>query len=176
LVRRKTVRTDGAQQTGVAQLRTASLAVEKAIVEANAEAISDIRLAHRTDISRARRLCLALMEELEAVTGERLTVERPCELAEASDAETQGAKATERIRIFLEKAMSLPARVGTLRSLANALKTLVTLERQAWQIDKDGGGGTYDDFLAELYGEGPSETERAATIPISDSECRSQRS
>ncbi len=148
LVRREAVRTDGTQ------LRTASPAAEKVIVEANAQAVADIRLAHRNDISRARRLCLAMAEELEALTGERLTVERLRELIEVVDDETQDAKAIERARAILEKAMSLPMRAGTLKQLTDSLKTLVTLEREAWQVDKDGGGATYDDLLAELYGEG----------------------
>ena len=73
------------------------------------------------------------------------------ELVEAASEEDE--KAIERIRTALDRAISLPMRAGTLKQLTDSLKTLVALEREAWQIDKDAGGATYDDFLAELHGE-----------------------
>ena len=42
------------------------------------------------------------------------------------------------------------------KSLTDSLKTLVTLEREAWQIDKGGGDATYDDLLAVIHGEQPA--------------------
>ncbi|WP_230847636.1 hypothetical protein [Comamonas testosteroni] len=40
-------------------------AAERAVVDANAQAIADVRLAHRRDIHRARRITNALLDELE---------------------------------------------------------------------------------------------------------------
>ena len=42
-----------------------SRAAERAVVDANAQAIADVRLAHRRDIHRARRITNALLDELE---------------------------------------------------------------------------------------------------------------
>ena len=41
---------------------------EKAVIDANAQAVADIRLAHRSDIRRARNLTNSLLAELEAQT------------------------------------------------------------------------------------------------------------
>jgi hypothetical protein len=48
MVRKEAVRNDGTQ------LKTANPAADRAIVEANTQAIADVRLSHRTDIRRAR--------------------------------------------------------------------------------------------------------------------------
>ena len=41
---------------------------EKSVIDANAQAVADIRLAHRSDIRRARNLTNSLLAELEAQT------------------------------------------------------------------------------------------------------------
>ena len=42
---------------------------ERAVIDANAQAVADIRLAHRRDIHRARRVTNCLMDELERMVG-----------------------------------------------------------------------------------------------------------
>lgn len=49
-------------------VRTESTISERVLVDANAQAVADIRLAHRKDIHRARRLTNALLDELEQQT------------------------------------------------------------------------------------------------------------
>lgn len=141
------VRIDAAHGT---QQDTAAAPTDQAVVEANAHAIAAVRLAHRTDIARARRLCLTLTDELELLTGRR---EELRDLIDAIDEEALDTKGIERLRAALEKAIALPVRAGTLKSLTDSLKALVTLEREAWQIDKVSTDATYDDFLAEIHGE-----------------------
>ena len=160
LVRSEAVRTNGTQ------LSTASPPIEKAIVDANARAIAAVRLAHRTDISRARGLCLALTDELELLTGERLSVERFRDLVGTVNGQTQDAKAIEKARAVLDKAMSLPTRAGALKSLTDSLKTLVTLEREAWQIDKGTADTSYDDYLDEIHAEGKGDPHPSKLVSI----------
>ena len=133
LVRKEAVRNDGTQ------LATANPAAERIIVEANAEAIANVRLAHRKDISKARRLVMSLLAELEALAGEPLLIEKLEELLDqvsAADSEDV-AKVIDKARESLNKATSLPVRAGMMKALADSLKTLVTLERESWGLSAD---------------------------------------
>lgn len=121
------------------EVSTEAAETERVIVEANAEAIATVRLRQRKDISRAARLVMSLLTELEALTAEPLIVERLEELLDqvsAGDAEDV-AKVINKARDALGKATSLPSRAGTMKALADSLKTLVTLEREAWGLAAD---------------------------------------
>lgn len=133
LVRKEAVRTVGAQYA------TGSPVAERTIVEANAEVIKDVRLSHRKDISKARTLVMSLLAELEALTSEPLLIEKLEELLDqvsAADSEDV-AKVIGKARESLNKAITLPVRAGTMKALADSLKTLVTLEREAWGLAAD---------------------------------------
>lgn len=103
---------------------------ERQIIETNAEVIANVRMAHRGDISRSRRLANKLLDELEAMTDENGTLrelidqmrddEGPAALLEAA-----------------EKMASLPGRSKIIKELSETLKTLITLERQAYSLDVD---------------------------------------
>ncbi len=122
----------------VTESETAERAVtDRAVIDANAQAIANVRLAHRTDISRSRRLANKLLDELEAITDENGTLrelidqlrddEGPASLLEAA-----------------QKMASLPGRSKIIKELSDTLKTLVTLERQAYALDtsdEDSGKG-----------------------------------
>jgi hypothetical protein len=130
LVRKEAVRNDSTH------LATANPTAERIIVEANAEAIAGVRLGHRKDISKARTLVMSLLSELEALTSEPLLIEKLEELLDqvsAADSEDV-AKVIGKARESLNKASSLPVRAGTMKALADSLKTLVTLEREAWGL------------------------------------------
>lgn len=89
-----------------------SLVSEKEIIEANAQAILDIRLSHRADIRRAKKLVAKLFHEVEnavQVEGE----EKPAET------------------------LTIPQRVDCTRKLTDAAKVLVAMERDAWGIRVD---------------------------------------
>jgi hypothetical protein len=132
-----------AKEAVASQVATETAATERLIVEANAEAIAQVRLSHRTDIGRARKLCLALLGELEVASEERMTVEGLADALhqlESSSSPTAPTKA----RDALSRAMSIPARTGSLKALTDSLKTLVGLEREAWdlRVDTDSSAGS----------------------------------
>lgn len=115
----------------------ASPAAEKTTVEAVASTQATIRLAHRADIERTRRLCMSQMQELEqqstapellAEVAEILTGTPPEEMTKAQRAKLADAAA---------KAGSLQSRSGTLRALSESLKVLIALERQAFGIREE---------------------------------------
>ena len=125
LVRRELVRSVGPRYA------TASEATETAIVQDNAQILAHVELSQRKDISKARQIVVSLIAELEAVTGEQLT---PALVQDALD--TLDDKAANRGRQTLNRAASLPTRAGTVKALADALRTLVTLEREVWGMDE----------------------------------------
>lgn len=110
---------------------------ESSVIEANALTQAGVRLAHRADIERTRRLCMSQMQELEqqstapellAEVAEILAGTPPEEMTKAQRAKLADAAA---------KAGSLQSRSGTLRALSESLKVLVALERQAFGIREE---------------------------------------
>lgn len=110
---------------------------ERDTIEANAKAIADVRIGQRVDIKAGRSLVAKLLEELRGVT------ERP-DLVEDligaiaregdDDLEKRGER-SNKLREALDRLMSLPGRVSAVKGLAEALKNLIALEREAWGID-----------------------------------------
>lgn len=128
------------------QVAIESLATEKGIVDANAQVVADIRMTHRRDISRSRRLAIKLLEELEGMTDERATLKELIEqLKEGEDADTA-------MLDLATKMMSLPNRTKIMKEIAETLRVLVALERQAYSIDETSSEESYEDRLARLMG------------------------
>jgi len=112
------------------QVSTETVATERAIVDANAKVIADIRIAHRTDIGRSRELANKLLDELEDLTEERGTLrELIAQLKENEDVDTAMLE-------LATKMSSLPTRTKTMKELAETLKHLILLERQAYGMDQ----------------------------------------
>ncbi len=106
---------------------------EKGIVDANAQAIANVRMAHRTDIGRSRRLANKLLEELEAMTDENGTLR---ELIDQMREDEGPASLLE----AAHKMASLPGRSKIMKELSETLKTLVALERQAYNLESETDG------------------------------------
>jgi hypothetical protein len=142
-----------------AEVREATRVPEADIVEANADLVAGVTLGHRKDISRSRALGMALLEELERGTFNQDLFEQLANLVAGPPIHgTDPAdKAAERRRQQLlesfEKTMSLPSRVDSMKKLADTLKTLIALEREAYGMLNDGknqGAGTLEDWLDGL--------------------------
>jgi Zn-dependent M16 (insulinase) family peptidase len=84
-----------------------SKATEKAIVDTNAVQLATVRLEHRKDIGRARNLSMRLLEELESQ-----------------------AKPSEELR----KLSDLQVLQKIMKEAADTLKTMITLEREAYGL------------------------------------------
>jgi len=80
---------------------------EAKLVEGVAVVQAGVRLTHRVDISRARRLAMTLLVELEEQTADRKTYND----------------------------IGTPQRIDGVKKLADTLKTLVGLEREAYSLD-----------------------------------------
>lgn len=100
-------------------------------IEANAHMQASVRLSQRKDISRSRKLVMTLLEELEEQTGNIELYKQLGELLYAPD-----DKGVDKLNELYHKVISLGGRTGTMKSLAESLKTLVALEREAFGIDE----------------------------------------
>ena len=114
---------------------------ERRIVEANAQVIAEVRVSHRRDIARARSLAMKLLEELEIQT-DSIDLLEQLETALAGEDGPDGL-----IRVF-QRVTSTAGRIDSAKKLAEAMKVLVGMEREAYGIvdaakvehtGKDGG-------------------------------------
>ena len=105
---------------------------DREIVEDAASVLTDVRLAHRTDISRSRKITMALMAELELQTGSE-NVALLEELGELMRCEDKSGQ--DRRNDLYMKLISLSGRAKTMKDLGESLRVLVALERQAFGLD-----------------------------------------
>lgn len=134
---------------GVTADVTAERAVtDRAVIEINAQAIANIRMAHRGDISRSRRLTNKLLDELEALTDEQGTIKEL--IAQLKDADHDDGDAMADVLALANKMGALPSRTKTMKELAETLKTLVALERQAYDLDTKASGNDVDELSSMM--------------------------
>lgn len=120
------------------EVRKESAISEREIIDANAQAIVSVRLSHRKDIQRSRRITMGLLEELEQQTGADnvALLEQMGELMRSED-----DKGQDKLNDLYRKIISLPGRAKTMKDLGESLRVLVTLERQAFGLDAAGQDG-----------------------------------
>lgn len=120
------------RDTVSSSVTTESRAAERLVVEANAQAVAQVRLAHRRDIARARTLVNALLSELEAQTDpEMLALLGDLgQLLRAPD-----DRGVDRLNDLYQAIISLPERSKTMKVLTESLGRLVDMERQAFGMD-----------------------------------------
>jgi hypothetical protein len=125
------------------------LETEKGVVDANAQVIADIRMGHRNDIRRSRTLCLSLLEEMEMQTNNIALYEELGEMLRSED-----KNGNDRMNDLYHKVISSAGRIGSMKQLAETLRVLVGLEREAYGIS--GGDVKPADVpsgLSHFYGE-----------------------
>ena len=103
---------------------------ENEVVEANAALQANVRREQRGDIQRARRLSMDLLGELEFATGNLETMKQLGELMASPD-----DKGIDKLNEIYRKVTGMTGRVTNIKQLADTLKTLVALEREAFGID-----------------------------------------
>ncbi|MES2942912.1 MAG: hypothetical protein V4772_08590 [Pseudomonadota bacterium] len=106
---------------------------EKTIVEANAEIQVVVRRGQKADITRARKIVMSMLEELELSCGP----ENAAMLAEFGEIMREPDERGQDKRAELySKLTSLSGRAKTMKDLGDSLKSLVALEREAFGIDE----------------------------------------
>lgn len=112
-----------------AEVSAQTKAGEAQVIEVESEVQARIRLAHRTDISRFRRLALALLSEIEAETSDLALFEQLGDILRAEDKNGQDKR-----NDIYRKVISSAGRIDSTKKLAETLKILVGLEREAFGI------------------------------------------
>lgn len=107
------------------------------IVEVNAQVIAQVRGEHRSDISRGRALAMKLLSELEHEAGDPALFAQLGELMRKED-----EKGIDKLNDAYLKVISLPGRIEGVRKLAETLKNLIALEREAYDIRPADDGTT----------------------------------
>jgi transposase-like protein len=143
LVRTKEVRT---------KVRTENVLSERILIEANAEVIANVRMEHRGDIRKARNITNALFEELGAECADIEAFKKLGELLANPD-----QNGRDKLNEVYMSVISMPERVKSMKALSETLKNLITLERQAYNIDdipKDNSINQLSDLMDKLSQEG----------------------
>lgn len=123
------------------QVSTETATNERVLIEANAEVIANVRMEHRGDIRRARNIASSLFGELEAQCTDVGALEQLGDLMFSPD-----DKGQDKLNEIYHKVISMPGRVKAMKDLSDTLKTLIGLERQAYDID----GPTGDESTKKL--------------------------
>ncbi|HDL7059437.1 TPA: hypothetical protein PXM42_004171 [Yersinia enterocolitica] len=113
------------------QVRTEATLTERVLIEASAEVIANVRMEHRGDIRRAREITNALLDELGTECADVPALEKLGELMFEPD-----EKGQDRLNEIYQKIISMPERVKSVKALSDALKNLISLERQAYNLDE----------------------------------------
>jgi hypothetical protein len=142
----KLVRSEGTQKsTQHSPKRT-----DEEIIEEKADMIVSIVRDHQRTIKSGRKIVTTLLSELLDVSQNRAEIEKTIEI------ETQDDKDSKRRNSML-KAVSISARAGVVLNLSAAMKNLIALERQAFNMDAeaDTKEGSYAQLvLASMPGSG----------------------
>ena len=105
---------------------------EEQTIEIAAEAAATIVIKQQGRIGRHLRLSESLLSELESQTIDRTLYEQLGELMAAPD-----ENGIDRLNELYRKIISTPSRIDSHKKAGGTEKTLVALERQAFNLDKD---------------------------------------
>ncbi|SEO76528.1 hypothetical protein SAMN02800692_2004 [Luteibacter sp. UNC138MFCol5.1] len=127
------------------EVSTERVATDRAIIEANAEVIANVRIQHRQDIGRARALAMGLLAELETQTVDRALFAHVADLLAGKGSDEDSLALPDKMIEVYRAVTSLPGRTKTMKDLGDTLHKLIGLERDAYNISSAGdapaGGG-----------------------------------
>jgi len=105
------------------------------MIEVAAKNQADLILQHRKLIPRFKKMVEDLLDELEIQTKNPVLFEELGEILEKPD-----DRGVDKLNAMYQKVISTPGRVGSLKQLAETLKILINLERQAFGLSDNGNG------------------------------------
>ena len=130
----------------VVALRIADNINDNVVVNENAQIVLAMMREHSQSVMRARGVEALLMDDLEATIRNRAEIENDIEIECSSDED--GLRKSR-----MKRAVSLAANTKVLADLSSALKTLISLEREMFNIGKgDDGNGkqSLEDYVLSL--------------------------
>lgn len=146
-------------------------AAEAQVIEVESTVQARIRLTHRKDVARGRALAMKLLQELEHQTDCGDLYDQLVNLVvPAGDDTDRGGERARKLREAYDRALSLSGRTKTMKDLADTLRTLVGLEREAYGINDDGGSDeqksareSLRDFFSSLHQSGRGRIQIASS-------------
>lgn len=118
-------------------------------VEAAAEQSVQVIVTHRRDILAGRQLTNLLFGQLQSAAATREQIEETIIDATMLDVNSQRRNA-------MLRAVSLPQHAATVRDLTTAMKNLIALERDAWNLNGVATGETIEERLKRLENDNPA--------------------
>lgn len=112
------------------KVSTVTTVADATIINAAAVDVATIRISHRKDIALSRTLCMSLLGELQAQTA---NLPGLVELGEILRQPNENG--ADRLNDIYRAVISLPERSKTMKALAESLKGLVGMEREACGLD-----------------------------------------
>lgn len=119
-------------------------ATDKEIIEAVAERGAEVNDIHRKDIRQSQTIVKMLHGQLVEAINSRSEIEET--IIEETAKDEEGGKTDFKRRSLMLKAVSIPTHIGCIKDLSIAQRNLITLERQAFNLDNS-GDDPGDDFV-----------------------------
>jgi len=113
-----------------------SKVADEAIIEAAAQKGTEVILSHQKEITRYRTLAQKLLAEIETTSN---NLEAFTTLGECLRREND--RGVDKLNDAYQKVIDLPGRVDSFKKLAEVLKVLIGLERQAFGMADNSEGG-----------------------------------
>ena len=135
-----------------AEVSVQTKVAERQLIEANAQAIADVILSHRKDIQRNRSLAGKMLSELEAQTNDPELFEQLAELMAEPD-----QSGVDKLNILYRKVLSLPSRIDSAKKLAETMRVMVALEREAFGVGAEAPTKAETEVSGEVRVSGLSE-------------------
>lgn len=111
-----------------------SLVTERQMIESNAQVIADTILNQRSDVQAGMRIVASLMSELTAICGPEKSQELE-RLGELMRSENDNG--VDKLNDLYRLVISLPERSKTAKTLTEALRNLIELQRKILKLDED---------------------------------------
>lgn len=120
-------------------VRTEGAYSERDIVADGGAILAGVQLTQRKDIARSRSLAMSLLGELESTTENIALFEELGTFLRSDDDKSQDKR-----NDLYQRVISSVGRIDSMKKLAETLKTLVGLEREAYGLTVDPGSGGED--------------------------------
>jgi hypothetical protein len=100
------------------------------LIEANSRRIAAVRMGHRKQITRMAGLSMTLLGELETQTLELASLEKLGELMRNPD-----DTGMDRLNDIYKRIISTPGRIDAMKKLSDTMKTVISMEREAYSMN-----------------------------------------
>jgi hypothetical protein len=107
---------------------------EKQVIETTAQVMADTILNQRSDVQAGMRIVASLMSELTAICGQEKLLELE-KLGELMRSESDNG--VDKLNDLYRLVISLPERSKTAKTLTEALRNLIELQRKILKLDED---------------------------------------